>query len=197
MVDEHADPAEEVVITSAKPLWTLGYLLLAGGALAFVILGVARGTSDFGEVLTVIFWLSLAVLLLWRAWTHRGVRLVLAPGVLSVQGAAGTRRYTSGELIEVGWLARSSISGVVVRPTGGPFDSPGPNDPRLLITLPTHGQQAQERARREVAAWCTRHGVDFTADARAMLDSAPPGSPYRRDRRDGRMRRWWRRLTNR
>lgn len=154
--------------------------LYAAGVAVLLALAVRAFVRDDAPNLVGIGYLAAVVALLVAAWRRRRATITLDDDGLHVDDRGRRRSFAWEELLEVGWVARGSWSGVVVRPTGGPYDVPGPSSPEQVLRLPSHGRGSHVRARATLAAHCARHGVPFTADGVRLEMDAPPGSPYRR-----------------
>ena len=176
---------EPLVLRAANPRWTLVYLVVA---VALVALSVAGIVLTEGALQVDLFLAALAVYVLVKAWRRRGSTLTVDADGLRTTELGASRSYAWADLLEVGWVAWSSASGVLVRPTGGRYDVPGPNAPERIITLPTHGRAGHAHARQQLRTWCERAGVPFTEHGADMELTAPPGSPFREEPRRRRRR---------
>ena len=183
---ERGQAPEPLVLRTTIPWWTLAYLVVAVLLLA---LSVAQSVLTEGPSVLSLVYIGLAIYVLVKAWRRRGSTLTIDADGLRTNELGTSRRYAWADLIEVGWVPWSSASGVLVRPTGGPYDVPGPNAPERIITLPTHGREGHAHARQQLRTWCEHAGVPFTGHGSDMELTAPPGSPFseepRRRRRRG------------
>jgi hypothetical protein len=154
--------------------------VLAGSAL---LVGVGR-LVGFVPRLWLVYPLFFALATLHVIVFRRGSRLILDADGLAVVTGKTVDRYRWEDLIEVGW-ANGDFPTVgcrpIVRPRGKPFAVPGPNQPKVLGTLPVFGR-ARSAARLAVQAACERHGVPFSDRGALMLMDGPPGSSFRSDR---------------
>lgn len=104
--------------------------------------------------------------------------------VVTVRGRRTVHEWDG--LLEVGWISAGwpyHGAGVLTRPAdGGPWDTPGPNNPTQIATFAVFGRDAHRRARAVLREQCAHHQVPFAENGRRMLMDGPPGSPYRRTR---------------
>lgn len=125
-------------------------------------------------------WLTgIAVSIVYVVIARRTHTLVITDEALIVEAPKGTTRYAWPDLLEVGW-ARGywpiHWPGLVVRPKGGPWDTPGPYAPTKVATLAVFGRSAHRQAQDALQDACRRHAVTFAEDGSRMGPTPPnPG----------------------
>lgn len=156
-------------------------LALAAGLLAA---GTAIAWSEgIKQTYAVALTVSAALAILYTAVAYRDATLVADDDGLTISVRGKRTLHPWSGLLEVGWIGPNwpyHGPGIVTRPAaGGPWDTPGPNNPTQLATLAVFGRPGQRRARAALRDQCERHGVPFADSGRQMMLDGPPGSAYR------------------
>ena len=125
-----------------------------------------------------------AVVILYTVIARRGDTVVADRDGLVVTTRGHPVHYRWTEMLEIGWVGPNwpyTGAGIVVRPTaGGPWDTPGPNNPTQVATLPVFGRAGHRHARSILGEQCRLHGIPFDENGRRLLMNGPPGSAYRK-----------------
>lgn len=154
-------------------------LLLAGVAVALF--------GGNGQIYAVGVTVIAAVAILYTAVAYRAAHVLAGDDGLVVTVRGKPVLHPWSELLEVGWMGPNwpyNGPGIVTRPaSGGPWDTPGRNNPTQIATLAVFGRPGQRRARSALRDQCERHGVPFADSGHQMMLNGPPGSAYRNDSR--------------
>ncbi|WP_380157756.1 hypothetical protein [Kineococcus sp. R86509] len=159
---------------------------------ALVVVGVLGWWNPWGVAGVVGYvggYVVLAALcVVWSVLVHRADRVRLEAEAVVVVRRSGETSYPWAEVLEVSWSTTTwpyAGSGPVLRLRGGAYDTPGPNAPAQIASLPVFGRGAAESVallRRAAEV----HGVTYTPKLLELITTGKRSPRLPGERRDAR-----------